>query len=134
MSQLNIRSMASNEASSSFGSPLLLRGQKKTEEQAETVSKPIEKYTKSLTSMSDVLQLSNSFMLDNLEQTVKANELLGKILHNMSDSDSKSMDMPGMPAKLKQVASNVPGKYKIGFIGAECIDIVHVDASLPNFG
>jgi len=118
MSQLNIRSMASNEASSSFGSPLLLRGQKKTEEQVETASKPIEKYTKSLTSMSDVLQLSNSFMLDNLEQTVKSNELLGKILHNMSDSDSKSMDMPGMPAKLKQVASKVPGKYKIGFIGA----------------
>ena len=114
--------MASNEASSSFGSPLLLRGQRKTEEQAEAVnplaSKPIEKYTKSLTSMSDVLQLSNSFMLDNLEQNVKSNELLGKILHNMSNSDSKSMDISGMPAKLKQVASKVPGKYKIGFIGA----------------
>jgi len=122
MNQLNIRSMASNEASSSFGSPLLLRGQRKTQEQEEAVnplaSKPIEKYTRSLTSMSDVLQLSNAFMLDNLEQTVKSNELLNKILHNMSDSDSKSMDAPGMPAKLKQAASKIPGKYKIGFIGA----------------
>lgn len=114
--------MASTETPSSFGSPLLVYGQRKPEEQAEAVNpnvaKPIEKYTKSLTSMVDVLQLSNSFMLDNLEQNVKSNELLNKILHNMSDTSSKSIDIPGLPSKLKNVASKIPGKYKTGFIGA----------------
>lgn len=122
MNQFNFRSMASMEAPSALGSPLLSYGQRKPQEQAEAVnalvSKPVEKYTRSLTSMVDVLQLSNAFMLDNLEQNVKSNELLNKILHNMSDTDSKSMDIPGLPVKLKQVASKVPNKYKIGFIGA----------------
>jgi len=122
MNQFNFRSMASSEASSALGSPLLAYGQRKPAEQAEAVnalvSKPVEKYTRSLTSMVDVLKLSNAFMLDNLEQNVKSNELLNKILHNMSETDSKSMDIPGLPVKLKQVASKIPNKYKIGFVGA----------------
>ena len=122
MNQFNFRSMASSEESSSFGSPLFLYGQRKSEKKTEPVnilaSTIVEKYTKSVSTMVDTLQLSNSFLLDNLEQNVKSNELLNKILDNISNKNSMNLDIPGLPNKLKSVISKVPNKYKIGFIGA----------------